>query len=266
MIELLNDPAYFIYFGVWIFIFGLVFGSFLNCTAMRIVRGEDFVKGKSRCRSCGHELGARDLIPLFSWLLSGGKCRYCKAKVSARYPLTEFVFAMLMVGLYLRYGIGGRFVAYAGLTGALFVLSLVDLESFEIPDGCLLAGLAFFAVDAVAQIGDIKEIAFHLAAGIVFGGSLLVLSLVMDRVLGRESLGGGDIKLFALTGLYFGFIRTMLLVIISCFIGLGFAAVYKKNHDSEGGAFPFGPSIAIAAYVIMLFGDRMAAWYMRTWF
>ncbi|MBR1628867.1 MAG: prepilin peptidase, partial [Lachnospiraceae bacterium] len=74
---------------------GLVFGSFLNCAAMRIARGEDFVHGRSRCRACGHPLGGRDLVPLASWVLSKGRCRYCHAKVSVRYPLSELIFAGL---------------------------------------------------------------------------------------------------------------------------------------------------------------------------
>ena len=91
--------------SVLFFVLGLLFGSFLNCMAMRVVRKEDWVKEPSRCRECGHKLGPADLIPVFSYVFSRGRCRYCKERISLRYPVTELVFAALTVLIYLRYGI-----------------------------------------------------------------------------------------------------------------------------------------------------------------
>lgn len=256
------DPAYRVYFGIWIFAFGLVFGSFLNCMAMRIVNGEDFVCGHSHCMSCGHTLGVKDLVPLLSWLVSGGKCRYCKARISVRYPLTEMGYALLTEGLYLRYGFSVAFFIFAGLSGCLFVLSLVDFDSFIIPDGTLVAGFLIWCAGELILRPGWKSVGLSFAAGLFYGGAMLVISLIMDRILGRESLGGGDIKLFALLGLYFGFVKMLLLIMLACGIGLIFAVFYQRGNANKDKAFPFGPAIAMAAYPMMIFGDRFAAWYL----
>ncbi len=288
-----------IYYGICTAIFGLIFGSFLNCTAMRIVRGEDFVKGRSHCMSCGHELGAADLIPLFSYLFNRGRCRHCGAKVSARYPITELTFMLLSLGLYigvvvygcgmgadialdsnsafnteLVYGSGITaaklivFIKYWFLTGCLFVASLTDLESFEIPDGALLTGLISFSVFTVVEflmgIHDIKWVLHHIASGFIIGAVMLSLSLAMDKFLKRDSLGGGDIKLYALLGLYLGYAGAYELVILSCIFGLLFAAIRKKMAPEASKEFPFGPSIAAAGYVLLLFGDIITNWYLST--
>lgn len=281
-----------IYFGVCTAILGLIFGSFLNCTAMRIIRGEDFVKGRSHCMSCGHELSAPDLIPVFSYLVHGGRCRYCKAKVSVRYPATELAFMVLSLGLYIAFmGLGAgtaassrplfpelfygtgftvdgtiMFLKYLFLTGCLFVASITDLESFEIPDGALLLGLTgwgvFTAIEFALGIHDLKWILHHIAAGLLIGGMMLLISLVMDKVLRRDSMGGGDIKLFALLGLYLGYAGSYELIILSCFTGLLFAGLRKALIKGASKEFPFGPSIALSGYLLLIFGDTLTNWYL----
>ncbi len=260
-----------IYYGVCTAILGLIFGSFLNCTAMRIVRGEDFVKGRSHCMSCLHELSARDLVPVFSYLLSRGRCRYCGAKISIRYPIAELIFMMLSLGLYVPLiGFGQvnviTFFKYWFLTGCLFLLSITDLESFEIPDGALITGAAGWLIFTMAEllfgIHDIKWALFHLLSGFSLGAVMLLLSLIMDKILGRASLGGGDIKLFSLLGLYLGFAGGYELIILSCIVGLLFAGLRKillKNASKE---FPFGPSIALSGYLLLIFGDKLTNWYL----
>ena len=92
-----------LYCGAVAVILGAVFGSFLNCAAWRIAHGESFLRGHSRCPSCGHELGARDLVPVLSWVFQRGRCRYCGVKISVRYPLTELAFALLTLLCLLRF-------------------------------------------------------------------------------------------------------------------------------------------------------------------
>lgn len=249
---------WFYYYAVVVFVFGLVFGSFLNCTAMRLVRNEDFIHGHSHCMDCGHELSAIDLIPIISWMLSGGKCRYCKSKISIRYPLTELIFAILWLGIYIKFGLSIEGLRNMILVGCLFTLSIVDIESYEIPDGLLLIGLITWIV-TVPFVYNIKTpliIVHHILAGLVCGGIMLAASLIMDKFLGKESMGGGDIKLYGLMGLYLGYLGSYLLVLVSCIVGLVFAAVTKSKK------IPFGPSIAIAGYIIILAGDFIINWYL----
>jgi leader peptidase (prepilin peptidase)/N-methyltransferase len=281
-----------IYFGVCTAILGLIFGSFLNCTAMRIVRGEDFVKGRSHCMSCGHELSASDLVPVFSYLFHKGRCRYCGAKVSIRYPITELTFMILSLGLYvavLGFGIGAgtegeaigtgifygtgftaarilTFFEYLFLTGCLFVASISDLESFEIPDGTLIAAavswIVFTVIELVTGVHDIKWAIHHILAGLLIGGAMLLISIIMDKVLKRDSMGGGDIKFYTLLGLYLGYAGSYELVLLSCILGLVFAGVRKSLDKGASKEFPFGPAIAVSGYLLLIFGETITSWYL----
>lgn len=254
-----------VYDTVIVAVFGMVFGSFLNCTAMRVVRHEDFVRGRSHCMSCGHELAAGDLIPVASWLLSGGRCRYCKARLSLRYPLTEIAFSLLAVGIYLRYGRTPETARDLVLAGCLFILSLVDLESFEIPDGCLLVGLIAWGVGAPFIEKTPSAILLHLLAGLVCGGVMLAFSMIMDHFLGRDSLGGGDIKLYGLLGVYTGFWGSYFLVLLSSIFGLLLAAglyFFSGGRQQVNRQIPLGPAIAAAGYLILLFGREITGWYL----
>ena len=215
---------------ILIFILGTVFGSFYNCLAMRLEREEDFIKGRSHCMSCGHELSGLDLIPLLSYAFSGGKCRYCKEKVSARYPLTEVLFGALTLGVFIKvfylpaHAAGTDILSYLFvypdfdpwilvirflrdfiLIGMLFTLSVVDIETYIIPDGLLITALIAWLAFAYFLCDGLKDAGLHILAGLCGGAFLLILSGIMDRILKKESLGGGDVKLITLLGLYFGF-------------------------------------------------------------
>lgn len=291
---------------------GLVMGSFLECLAWRIVHEESVLRGRSHCDACDHELGIRDLIPVLSWVLSGGKCRYCGTKISAKHPVGEIVCAVLYVSVVARYGLTLEAVEMLVFASALFVLTFTDIEDFLIPLGTIVTALAARVVFIVAAYGmlaggiDVSfvfanplqyagtpaDIAFALVrdsliGGLGIGAAVLLIVLIMDRVLGRESMGGGDIMLLAVAGLYFGWQQSLFLIIVACLMGLLFAALRMKQdsreydqdkklaedikdktgHDAaleraQMPEFPFGPSIALACWVTMLFGAQVVAWYM----
>ena len=239
----IHDNLYIgLYCAILAFIFGAVFGSFLNCASWRIAHGESFLHGRSHCTVCGHILSAPDLVPIFSWLFLGGKCRYCKAKISARYMLTELFFAVVSVASLLRWDLSVEYLRNMVFACCLFCLSLVDLESFEIPNGCMMAILA------------------HLLTGVGYGAIMLGLTLLFDKILGKETMGGGDIKLFAVTGLYLGAAASLFALLFSCILGLLMGAV--RNRNQKGAPIPFGPSIALASYVMLLYGERLVNWYL----
>ena len=241
------------------FIIGICAGSFLNCAAMRISRGESFIKGRSRCISCGHELGILDLFPLFSWLLLGGKCRYCGKKISARYPVTELCFGIISVITVLTCDIS--FIALRNwlFFCILFLLSLVDLEIYEIPDGCHIASIIIWVCFMPFYESLKQEALSGLIAAVVFGGVLLGISLLMDRLLEKESMGGGDIKLTAVCALYLGLLRSLFSVILACVIGLVMGTVLKKDSERH---FAFGPSIALSTFIMLLWGNTFTDWYL----
>ncbi len=243
------------------FVLGTVFGSFLNCAAWRTARGESFLKGRSRCTACGHELSALDLVPVLSWVFLKGRCRYCGAKISARYPLTELAFGVLTLLCLLRFDITVLCLRNWVFLCCLFFLSLVDLEIQEIPDGSLIAAAAAWAVTLPLLHTGLKDAGMRLLAGFAFGAAMLLISLLMDRLLKKESLGGGDIKLFFVTGLYLGFVGTLFAVMAACVLGLLIAFALFRG-DLKGRAFPFGPAIALASAFMLLAGDGLVNWYL----
>jgi len=254
-----DDKALLIYCVTVSAILGAAIGSFLNCAAWRIARGESFVKGRSRCPSCGHPLGALDLIPVLSWLFLRGKCRYCGTKVPVRYLLTELAFAGLTVACLLRFDLTPVALRNWIFIGCLFCLALVDLESFEIPDGCLLVAAGAWILALPFDADWKKTLIRGLVAAAVFGGGMLLLSLVMDRALKKDTLGGGDIKLFAVCGLYLGIAGTLFAVILACVLGLLLGALRKTK---KGEPIPFGPAIALSAALVLLFGSGLIERYL----
>ncbi|MCR5294055.1 MAG: prepilin peptidase [Lachnospiraceae bacterium] len=256
------DRAIIIYCFTLLAITGAAFGSFLNCAAYRIARGESFLSGRSRCPGCGHALGVLDLFPIFSWLLLRGKCRYCGQKIPVRYFLTECFFAAVTVLTAIRFGLTPEALRNWVFFCCLFCLSLVDLETKTIPDGCLIIPAAAWLVFAVFTGMGLKTAAVHAFSAFLSGGAILLISLAMDAALGRESMGGGDVKLYALTGLYLGPIGTLFAVIFSCLLGLVVFAV-RNARGSKDAEIPFGPSIAAAAAFMLLFGEGIVTWYGR---
>lgn len=241
------------YVCVLAFVFGTIFASFVTCQADRIVAHEPWWKGRSHCDVCGHVLGASDLVPIVSWLVHRGRCQYCHARLSARYVWIELLSGIVFVVYVLVHGtidlILFRDLAFLC---CLLGLSLVDLAIQEIPDGYLVFSLIVWAL---AGIGHLSYY-FSLLAGFVIAGSLLLLSLIMDHILKKESMGGGDIKLFFVTGCYLGFGSGLFALILSCIAGLIFVVVWKREK------IPFGPSIAIGTLAGLLVGPWVVQWYL----
>ena len=249
-----------IYCGVVALLLGAVFGSFLNCAAWRISHGESVLRGRSHCPDCGHVLGAGDLVPILSWLFLRGRCRYCGKKIPARYPLTEAVFALLTLLCLLRFDLSWLCLRNWILLCCLFCLSLTDLECMIIPDVCLIIAAAVWVIFLPLTGMGWPAVRGGLLAGLIFGGGLLGLSLLMDRILKRDSLGGGDIKLFAVLGLYLGIVGTLFMTVLACLLGLLFA-VLRRGRGGGSEPFPFGPAIAAAGTVMLLCGEPLIQWY-----
>ena len=253
------SPFLLLYGSVLALVFGAALGSFLNCAAWRMARGESFLTGRSRCPKCGHVLGAMDLVPVLSWLLLRRRCRYCGERVPARYPVTEIVFALLTLACLLRFDLTLLCARNLVFLCCLFCLSLTDLDDCVIPDGCLLTAALAWAVTAPFLGLTLGDAAVSLLTGLALGGGMLGTSLVMDRVLKKDTLGGGDIKLLAAVGLYLGPVGSLFALMLACVLGLVLARALQKGR---GQPFPFGPAIAAAAAGMLLFGDGPVNWYL----
>ena len=255
--DLIDNNALIIYVSIVLFVFGSVIGSFINCMAGRIVAGEDWIKGKSHCEHCGHELQALDLIPILSYLFLGGKCRYCHKHISIRYMFVEIVLGILFVWRFPAFKtIDGILIRDLILIAILLGLSLVDLDSYIIPDGFIIAGIINWLL-GVLFVADKKTYFLKgIIGGLFIGGMILALSLVMDRILKKESLGGGDVKLLFMVCLYVGAYEGLLILFLSCIIGLLFVVILKERKIA------FGPSISIATFLVLLYGYHFIEWYL----
>ena len=241
-------------------VLGLVMGSALNCLAMRIVAGECWSgNSRSACPKCGHTLSALELIPLVSWLIQGGKCRHCKAPISIRYPLTEAILAAVFVAMLLKFGLTAELLSALVFAGCLLCLSLVDLDTQIIPDRFILIPIVVRAAQLLFT-GGFSALLGASVPGFIIAGAVLLLSLIMDKVLKKDTMGGGDIKLLFVIGLYLTLPECLLMVMLSCVIGIVMAAILMRV-DSET-AFPFGPALSIAAVLTMLVGSPIVNWYL----
>ena len=251
------DTTALVYLLVLCVILGLCMGSALNCLAWRIANKKSWTKGKSICPACRHELHTRDLIPLLSYIFSKGKCRYCGEKISPRYPLTELGLAVIFVAVFLRYGFTLYTLDIMVLASCLLTLSLIDLDTMTIPD-------RFLIIPAVCQLvfayyyGGFASVWYALWHGLTLGGAVLLISLFMDKVLKKESMGGGDIKLLFVLGLFLDLPECLLLLVFSCVLGLVMALLLRRSEK----AFPFGPALSAGMLLTLMVGAPIVNWYL----
>ncbi len=247
-------------FHIWVlvlcFALGAAMGSFMNCIAGRMVRQEDWIHGRSKCDACGHVLGWKDLIPVFGYLSAKGRCRYCKAEIPRDCLWTEAGLGALFAVCAEWFGLSMEAVRAMGLASILLGLSLVDLASYEIPDGFIISGIVWWAIFLPFMGGSIGSLAINgLIGGFAIAGGMLAFSLLFDRISGKDSMGGGDIKLYFMVSLYLGLARGFLNVILSCIVGLLFVVLLHRQK------IPFGPSISISSLICLMVGMPIVSWY-----
>lgn len=235
---------------------GLVMGSFCHAWSWRIVHHESIARGRSRCPSCGHVLAARDLIPLISWMLLKGRCRYCRAVIPLRYPTAEFISMLLYISIFVHFGFTVNTFRFIMLSSVLFTAIMVDIDIMELPDSLLLLAALLSLLRLTEGIAVLPTM---LIGAVSVSAPLLIAVTAAEQVLNKPAMGGGDIKLMAVLGLHLGAAETLLTLIIACGIGIMFATITMKDKDR---AFAFGPAIALAAWIVVLAGEPIIAGYM----
>ncbi len=251
------------YIAIIIFVFGTVIGSFLNVLIYRLPIGMDFKKGNSICTSCKHKLNWKDLFPLFSWVFLGGKCRYCKAPISPRYPIVEalngiayvFVYLFLCGGTAIE-GLSLKLFGYMIVMSALIVVSWVDFEHQIIPDSMWIAiffGGLFIVGDSLITREFSKEWIISRIIGLfLVSGLFFIIALVT----GGRAMGGGDIKLMAAVGFVLGWKAVLISLFMSAFFGVFFSIGRKIFAKKEmKGVIPFGPFLAMGSAVCAFVGE-----------
>lgn len=242
-----------------IFITFTFIGSFLNVCIYRIPREESIVFPGSHCPECGTTIKPYDLIPVVSWMILRGKCRSCGTAISVRYPAVELLTGALVALVYVQSGLTIHFILVSLLTLLLIVLTFIDLDHQIIPDGLNLliavGGLVSLALGRISGNGlTIGQAALGVFIG---GGFFLVIAIVSNG-----GMGGGDIKLMAALGLWFGWQGILLVMFLSFMIGgivsVGLLIARKAGRKQM---VPFGPFIAIGAYLTAVFGNQIINWY-----
>lgn len=253
-------PFITVYCCVLAAIFGLCMGSFLNCLAWRIVHGESVLKGRSHCDACGHVLGPKDLVPVVSYLVSRGKCRYCGAKLSARHLVAEIATGVAYVLVLLNYDISLQALQYVLFASILLLCAFADLEGYIIPDGALIVGAGVRAVYLLVTRAPGRAWADALLGGFAVGGGLLLVVLGYEKIKKVEAMGGGDLKLLFVTGLYLGPVGNLLCLFAACVLGIVFGLIATKGENET--PFPWGPSISAAGIFVALYGEGLIQAYL----
>lgn len=236
-------------------IYGLVIGSFLNVLILRIPEGEDFVRTRSHCVKCGYQLAWYDMIPVFSYLALGGKCRKCGEKISPQYPIIEALNAVLYLIVFLCNGISFLSVIYCMVTSALIVISVIDERTMEIPLGLTI----FIGVMGVIRAGmDWKHISLYII-GMCSVGLFLEILFVGS---GGRWIGGGDATLMMAAGLVLGWKNVIAGFFLSCIIG-SVVHIIRMKMTNVDKVLSLGPYLAIGIYIMMLCGDKLVNWYLE---
>ncbi|MFM5353343.1 prepilin peptidase [Aeromonas dhakensis] len=275
-----------LYFSL-VFLFSLMIGSFLNVVIHRLpimlerewqaeylsyfnpetqLQQEErynLMVPRSACPHCGHAITAMENIPLLSWLWLKGRCRECQAPISARYPLVELLTALLSLVVAATFPPGWGLLAALLLTWVLVALTFIDLDKMLLPDqltlpllwGGLLSNLAGgFVPLADAVIG-------------AMAGYLVLWSLywAFKLLTGKEGMGYGDFKLLAALGAWLGWQALPIVLLLSSLVGaiIGISLILLRNHH-QGKPIPFGPYLAIAGWIALLWGDTITRWYLTT--
>ena len=237
-----------------IFIFGTTIGSFLNVCIYRIPLHQSIVTVSSHCMTCGRKLKWYDMIPVFSWLLLGGKCRSCKSKISLQYPVIESLNGILYVVICLVNGMDLFSLIYCLMTSALLTLSLIDWRTYEIPPGI---NAFLFILGVAAAVLDRGNLLSHLAGMVCVSGFLGILYLISR---GR-AIGGGDIKLMFACGLILGWKQIILAFLLGCIIGSVIHLIRIRVQD-EGHVLAMGPYLSAGIFLAALWGNAWISWYI----
>lgn len=256
-----------------VFIFGSIVGSFLNVCIHRMPLGESIVWPHSHCPKCKKKIPTYDNIPFLSYIVLKGRCRFCKEKISFRYPLVELLTALVFLAIFNRYGLSYDFFVFSVFICGLIIVTFVDIQHHIIPDEVSVGGMILgFILTAIRGFNlkpflyDPKPM-FNSLLGIIIGGGIIYLTgklfdLVYFRLLKKppvqgetQSMGGGDVRLLAMVGAFLGWQKAILVFFLAPFFGVIVGLInilVKKDH-----ILPYGPFLSLAAIVSLFWADKI---------
>lgn len=247
------------YFAVGIFLLGLCIGSFLNCIIYRLEQKKS-LSGRSFCPSCNHTLSWKDLFPVFSYLFLGGKCRYCKKKISFQYPLVEIFTGVVFLSIFLSQFqpdkmLDAIFMFY--IISVLIIIFIYDLKHYLIPDKVLFPAIAVAGLYRILGFGELSFLSYLFGAIMASGFFFLIFFITRGK-----GMGFGDVKLAILMGLLLGAENVLVAIFLASFIGtivgLTLMMLGKKGLKSE---IPFAPFLITGTFLAIIFGTQIIQWY-----
>jgi leader peptidase (prepilin peptidase)/N-methyltransferase len=250
--------------GVGFAAFGLIMGSAITAIAWRVPREISWVHGRSACPACATTLGLADLVPLFSFLFTQGRCRHCHARISWRYPLTELLCGAWAVLLFIQVGFVWAFLPLALWGFLLIALLWIDFDFKLLPDVLTFPGV-LLGLAAALLLHGFGPGARHALLGLVTGSGILWLLawawIVFRKI---EGMGGGDVKLAAMFGVVLGWQLTLLTLFVASLIGsLWGLTLMLRGRGGMKSELPFGTLLAPAAMIVFLWGHGWVEAYSR---
>ncbi len=240
-----------IYFLILFFVFGAVMGSFYNVVSYRLSNDLSIVNPKrSYCPNCNHQLSSKDLVPIFSYLVLKGKCRYCSNKISIFYPIVELFTGLLFSVCYYSFGFSFDLIISLTLVSLLSIVIFSDLNYYIIPDqASIFCGIIIFIAN-IFRFGFLGSLKYLLYGFIMFM-FMYLLMLFGNFLFKKETLGGGDIKLLFVLGMTVPLIYSFFGVVLATFLALPvaiFLFIFKKDK-----VVPFGPFLIISFLLLFFF-------------
>ena len=237
-----------------VIIYGLLIGSFLNVLILRIPEGENFIVTRSHCVKCGYQLAWYDMIPVFSYLFLGGKCRKCGEKISVQYPVIEALNAILYFVVFYVNGFQVLSVLYCLVASVLLVIAVIDFRTYEIPLGLTI----FIGIMGIIRAGmDFEHISLYIVGMCSVGLFLEILFVVSNGTW----IGGGDATLMMAAGLVLGWKNVVAAFFLACMIGSVCHLIRMKVSGAEK-VLALGPYLSIGVFLMMLWGDKFVNWYL----
>ncbi len=252
-------------------IFGAAIGSFLHVCVWRIPHEQSVITPGSHCPACGQPIPWYDNIPLLSYIMLRGACRHCQARIPLRYPLYELMTALLFMGILNRFHLSPTAFLYLVVVCDLIIASGIDWDYQYIPDFLSLPMIPIsILVAAVAQgtlwfptalVQTVPAAVLGVLAG---GGTIWLIRIVGSWFFRQEAMGFGDVKLMAFLGGFLGWPNSLLCIFLAAFLGSIVGVGFKLSGKLEKyGHIPFGPYLALGAYLCFLYGPEIIVWYTR---
>jgi len=239
----------FIEIAVIMFIFGAMIGSFLNVVIYRIPKGESIVFPSSKCQSCQTSLKWWHNIPIFSWLFLKGKCYFCKEKISAQYPIVEFLTGIIFVTLYIKLGLVWYLPFVAASFAALLALVMIDFKYMAVPDNINFTALIFALVQ--------PEFFNGLLYAAIAAGGLYLIGLLSSLIAKKQAMGGADVIVAGTMGALLGFPNFFVAIFLSAILAMIPALINREN------GVPFVPFLALATFIVYIY-DIQATQLLET--